>query len=459
MRQGRRFSSSIGIDECQQAGRVHNTMCAKVCVAASILSLFVPTGEAFAPASSLANNAVRRPAAAKGNLANNDMIVLSAATTSATDAPAELQMSSPLANIATGSSTATGELDWSFVDAVYLITCPNADPGSVRLNTAKGILSDLGLMDKVEIKEFETDDDDRIRGCYTSHISVLKDAIGQIEQNGSSRGDKTNKDFWQQLSSIFMDSPTSKSDNDSNNLNGEKRQARVMVLEDNIGTSGCLDQSTLDAISSFASRPDSSWDMIHLSYIPYVPNLLVSKTDDSNVVKLTCGVGSALGTTAYIINESGMKSLLQEHNEKGYYAAIPDVMALQFPESRYASFPVPFLRAPKTPSLVNPQLDDLRSILFQPGVVVAVQSVLALSGLSSNNLLFATVGSLLGISGVAGKTTFDAGYQLLSTGSYDGNVILPVLSSAFSLFSLGILGAGAALAPKPPERPEDEEFA
>ena len=120
---------------------------------------------------------------------------------------------------------------------------------------------------------------------------------------------------------------------------------------------------------------------------------------------------------------------------------------------------MPFLRAPKIPSLVNPQLDDLRSILFQPGVVVAVQSVLALSGLSSNNLLFATVGSLLGISGVAGKTTFDAGYQLLSTGSYDGNVILPVLSSAFSLFSLGILGAGAALAPKPPERPEDEEAA
>lgn len=456
MRQGRRISSS-SIVECQQAGRVqvNNTMCAKVCIAASIISALVTTGEAFTPASSVANKVVRRPEA-KGNLAINDMLVMSAATTSATDAPAELHMSSPLANTAMGSSIAAGELDWSFVDAVYLITCPNADPGSVRLNNAKGILSDLGLMDKVEIKEFETDDEDRIRGCYTSHISVLQDAIGQIEQNGSSLGDKTNKDFWQQLSSIFIDPPTSKSDNDSN---GERRQARVMVLEDNIGTSGCLDQSTLDAVSSFTSRPDSSWDMIHLSYIPYVPNLLVSKTDDSNVVKLSCGIGSALGTTAYIINESGMKSLLREHNEKGYYAAIPDVMALQFPETRYASFPVPFLRAPKTPSLVNPQLDDLRSILFQPGVVVAVQSVLALSGLSSNNLLFATVGSLLGVSGVAGKTTFDAGYQLLSTGSYDGNAILPVLSSAFSLFSLGILGAGAALAPKPPERPEDEEAA
>ena len=432
-------------------------MCTKVCVAASVLSLLVSAGDAFTPTSSVASNIVRRPTG-KGNIEGNDMIVSSAATTSATDA-LDLQISNPLANTATGSVAATSKLDWSFIDAVYLITCPNADPDSVRLNNAKGILSDLGLMDKVEIKEFETDDEDRIRGCYTSHVSVLQDAMEQIEQPGNSRGDKNNKDFWQHLSSIFMESPTFNRDNDSNNANGEKRQARVLVLEDNIGTSGCLDQSTLDAVSSFTSRPDSSWDMIHLSYIPYVPNLLVSKTDDSNVVKLSCGIGSALGTTAYIINESGIKSLLREHNEKGYYAAIPDVMALQFPETRYASFPVPFLRAPKTPSLVNPQLDDLRSILFQPGVVVAVQSVLALSGLSSNNLLFATVGSLLGVSGITGKTTIDAGYQLLSTGSYDGNVILPVLSSAFSLFSLGILGAGAALAPKPPERPDDDEEA
>ena len=438
------WSSTSPPGGCQQSGRGNDTMCIRICAAIALLSLFVPTGEAFKATSS-----VQRPAAA-GNPPSNDVIVMSTATTSATDAG--LQMGSASANKAAGSTTTTGELDWSFVDAVYLITCPNADPGSVRLNNAKDILSGLGLMDKVEIKEFETDDEDRIRGCYTSHISVLQDAIAKMEQAGSSRGDENN-DFWQQLSSMLTKSPTAV------NANGEKRQARILVLEDNIGTSGCLDQSILDAVSSFTSRPDSSWDMIHLSYIPYVPNLLVSKTDDSNVVKLNCGVGSALGTTAYIINESGMKSLLREHNEKGYYAAIPDVMALQFPETRYASFPVPFLRAPKTPSLVNPQLDDLRSMLFQPGVVVAVQSVLALTGLNSNNLLFATVGSLLGVSGIAGKTTINAGYQLLSTGAYDGNVILPVLSSAFSLVSLGIIGVGAALAPKPPERPDDDEEA
>ena len=440
-------------EECQHSGhrkirRGTDGMCARICATASMLTLLASTSSAFTPTSVAGNNSVRRPPA-EGHLRSSD-VVMSAATTRATD-----QMGiSPATSVAI---TATGELDWSFVDAVYLITCPNADPGSVRLNNAKAILSDLGLMDKVEIKEFETDDEDRIRGCYTSHISVLKDAVDQIEQTGFSRGSKNNQDFWQQLSSIFTDSPTSNGGKESNNANGEKRQARIMVLEDNIGTSGCLDQSTLDAVSSFTSQPDSSWDMIHLSYIPYVPNLLVSKTDDSNVVKLSCGVGSALGTTAYIINENGMRDLLREHKEKGYYAAIPDVMALKFPETRYASFPVPFLRAPKTPSLVNPQLDDLRSILFQPGVVVAVQSILALTGLSSNNLLFATVGSLLGVSGVAGKTTIDAGHQLLSTGAYDGNIILPVLSSAFSLLSLGIIGAGAALAPKPPERPEDEE--
>uniref|UniRef100_A0A7S0AY78 Uncharacterized protein n=1 Tax=Minutocellus polymorphus TaxID=265543 RepID=A0A7S0AY78_9STRA len=441
-----------GPEECQISGRRKirrgsDGMCARICAVASMLAILAPTSDAFTPTSVASSNFVWQPPAAGVHLRSSD-VVMSAATTRATDA--ELQIP---------ANTVTGELDWSFVDAVYLITCPNADPGSVRLNNVKGILSDLGLMDKVEIKEFDTDDEDRIRGCYTSHISVLKDAIEQIEPTGSAHESKNNQDFWQQISSIFMDSSTADNVDELTNVNGEKRQARIMVLEDNIGTSGCLDQSTLDAVSSYTSRPDSSWDMIHLSYIPYVPNLLVSKTDDSNVVKLSCGVGSALGTTAYIINENGMKSLLREHNEKGYYAAIPDVMALRFPETRFASFPVPFLRAPRTPSLVNPQLDDLRSILFQPGVVVAVQSVLARTGLSSNNLLFATVGSLLGVSGVAGKTTFDAGYQLLSTGAYDGNVILPVLSTAFSLLSLGIIGAGAALAPKPPERPDDEEAA
>ena len=68
----------------------------------------------------------------------------------------------------------------------------------------------------------------------------------------------------------------------------------------------------------------------------------------------------------------------------------------------------------------------------------------------SNNIFFATVASLLGISGVAGKITIDAGSQLMATGTYEGNIVLPVLSSLFSLLSLSIIAFGAAIAPKPP---------
>ena len=67
-------------------------------------------------------------------------------------------------------SESTETLDWSFIDKVYLITCPNADKGSQRLTKTKEILSKVQLLDKVEIKEFDTDDDDRVRGCYASHI-------------------------------------------------------------------------------------------------------------------------------------------------------------------------------------------------------------------------------------------------------------------------------------------------
>ena len=345
------------------------------------------------------------------------------------------------------STRDAGALDWSFVDAAYLITCPNADPESARLKGASAILSDLGLAAKVEIKEFDTDDEDRIRGCYTSHISVMKDAMNDIARKNRSMGRSSqNKgEWWQQL----LPFPGSNGQAAGNSMESSQ-QAKILVIEDNIDVNGSLDKSGLEAIANFSSRPDEAWDMIHLSYIPYVPNLLVSKTDDPNMVKLSCGVGSALGTTAYIINESAMRQLIEEDEKRGYYAAIPDVMALRFPETRFASYPVPFLRAAKTPSLVNPQLDDLRSLLFQPGVVALTQSVLALSKLSSNNIFFATVASLLGISGVAGKITIDAGSQLMATGTYEGNIVLPVLSSLFSLLSLSIIAFGAAIAPKPP---------
>lgn len=354
--------------------------------------------------------------------------------------------------------TAFPKYDWSFLDAVYLITCPNADPESLRLKKAKGVLLDLGLIDRVQIKEFATDDEDRIRGCYTSHISVMKDALNAIKkqksgnvQNGSER-----QGWWQEFLPFQRD--------DESVVNGHNKSsssggavAKIMVLEDNIEFSGNLRQSTLDSISALASQ-STSWDMIHLSYIPYVPNLVVSRTDDESIVKLTCGIGSALGTTAYIINADGMERVVREDQERGYYAAIPDVMAKLFPETRYGAFPTPFLRAPNTNSLVNPQLDDLRALLFRPSIVSLAQRTLVLSGLSTNKILPLTVAALLIVTALAGNVSFKAGYDIMTTGTYEGNLLLSLLSTAFSFTSLLILAQGVALAPKPPpENPQAVE--
>jgi len=137
--------------------------------------------------------------------------------------------------------------------------------------------------------------------------------------------------------------------------------------------------------------------------------LLVTRTaDHDRIVQLNCGVGSALGTTAYVINEHGMKTVVQHHEKRDFYASIPDVMAELFLESRFGAFPAPFVRAPKTKSLVNPQLDDLRELLFVPAVACQVQNLLTFSGLSANALLPITVVLLLVSTAFSGEASLDA---------------------------------------------------
>lgn len=349
-------------------------------------------------------------------------------------------------------SDPTTKNDWSFVDRVYLITCPNADPNSERLNKAKEILDRVGLLDQVEVKQFDTDDEDRIRGCYASHISVLRDGLRDIQLTKSNT--KNGEDWWGSLISVF--------DNNNNESIQEKAKARdqttsestrpkcILVLEDNLEFSGSLDSEIFSSISDYL-KSDKGADMIHLSYIPYVPNLTVSKTDDKKIVGLSTGQSSALGTTAYVITERAIETLIQEDAINGFRAPIPDVMAEQFPLSRFSVYPTPFLRAPKIKSLVNPQLDDLRELLFLPPVVAQFQNVLALTGLSTNTLFFATIGGLVVAGGIAGMGVTDAVNQFLTTGSYDGNLVLLVANAIFTTFSIAIIAQGAALAPKPPE--------
>ena len=328
-------------------------------------------------------------------------------------------------------------LDWSFLDGVYLITCPNADPGGERLEKATGILNEVGLLDLVEIKSFDTDDEDRIRGCYTSHISVYKDILATISKQTTIFND-------------FFGSLTNQPDSDI------EKDMNVLILEDNLAlSSGEVQQSVIDSIVQYTTE-NPTWDMVHLSYIPYVPDLKVTKTDQKDIVKLSCGVGSALGTTAYIINVKAIKRLLQEDKEQGgFYLPIPDLMAKLFPESRYATNPTMFVRAPNTKSLVNPQLDDLRALLFQPSVAVLIQSVLASTGLTTNALLPIVIASLLLCSGLSISSSLASLNELLTTGTIDGPIIVPVLSSLFSVLTLLIIAQGAILAPKQAPSPED----
>jgi len=330
------------------------------------------------------------------------------------------------------STTVPKALDWTFLDGIYIITCPNADPGSARLNEAKRLLSQVNLLEELQVKSFATDDEDRIRGCYTSHISVIRDALRDLKKSRQEEGNPFQAFFLRK---------------------GEQASAgngKILILEDNLALTGSLDQSMIDAISAYVEN-DTNWDMVHLSYIPYVPNLVVTRTDNEKIVQLSCGIGSALGTTAYIINEESMKRVLAQDDGLGYYAPIPDVMAEIFPDTRYAAFPTPFVRAPKTKSLVNPQLDDLREILFQPVVTSQVQKVLAISGLSTNALLPTTIAALLLLTAISGKESIDAVWSIVTTGTYDGPIVLVVLSLAFTIFSLAVLAQGAMLAPKSPQ--------
>mmetsp|Transcript_20218 Transcript_20218/g.22596 ORF Transcript_20218/g.22596 Transcript_20218/m.22596 type:complete len:406 (+) Transcript_20218:373-1590(+) len=343
-------------------------------------------------------------------------------------------------DIATSTTTATIEYDWSFLDGVYLITCPNADPGGRRLEQAREILEKANLWDMVEIKAFDTDDEDRIRGCYTSHISVLEDAKKKLLLSSSSNNI---------LKEMFQNIFTLSSDSNLLNSNNMIQKKKILVLEDNIGLTGKLDVTGLQAIRKYVESDDNEWDVMHLAYIPYVPSLVVSPSETDRIVQLSCGIGSALGTTAYIIQDSAIEILLRQDREQSYYAAIPDVMAELFPDTRFAAFPTPFLRAPKIQSLVNPQLDDLREILFQPIMTLAVQTILAKSGISTNQLLPLTILSLLLISLGAGKMSWDSISSILQTGIYDGSIPLAIISFIITIVSLAIIVQGIWLAPEP----------
>jgi len=325
-----------------------------------------------------------------------------------------LRSSAPLATAtATADSPELPRIDWSFLDAAFMITCPNEDGSNPRVDRALALLEQVGLGQCTEVREFERDDEDRVRGCYTSHIAILQEA-----QQRMSGADDYN----------------------------------VLVLEDNIAVSTRIAQETLDAVSQFVVRGGEAAggrvDMVHLAYIMYVPGLSVEQqSSQNNIVKLRCSPDSVLGTTAYIITRRGLDAILDEHATRGYVDAIPNVMARLFADSRFAAFPMPFHRAATIKSLVNSQLDVLRSVLFTPQVFTLWERLLVGSG-QNTNFLFPALCVVLLVGALAGGAETASALLAKSRGE-QVDLILPALSALVATPSLAILGYGLSLAPKP----------
>lgn len=180
-------------------------------------------------------------------------------------------------------------------------------------------------------------------GCYTSHIKVLEE-INQrcLPQPGGHHHD---------------------------------HPYRALVLEDNLeltgvhGREGGCEKVVRDLTRFVGDDPmgddddpgtrgsssNRQWDVIHLAYMMYVPNLNLQRIndddDDANdggykhIVQMIADKNAAVGTSAYLISAAGVSKVLQRHAERGYVDAIPNVMSQLFPESRYAVYPMLFHRA------------------------------------------------------------------------------------------------------------------
>jgi len=256
---------------------------------------------------------------------------------------------------------------WSFIDDVYLITTYPSN--SNRFEYTKQELISVNLWDRVNVRTFKPDDEDRVRGCYTSHIAVLKEI--QLKYNN-------------------------------------KPNYKILILEDNLElTNNGKDIQLLNQLAGFFqtnSETSLQWDVFHLAYMMYVPGLslnLMSNNDDykqyewsNNVVNMISDGSASVGTSSYLISKSGVDSILKQHELDGYKEAIPNIMARLFPNSRYASYPMIFHRAGKIGSLVNPQLDDFRKVMFNPIMYSTWEKLMVSTGLQNNQLFPSIVISL-----------------------------------------------------------------
>ena len=125
-------------------------------------------------------------------------------------------------------------ISWDFIDGVYLIT--TTQPNNIRLENTQKELQSVNLWNnKINIRTFKPDDEDRVRGCYISHISVLK----EIQQLYNTKNNK-DKDY------------------------------KILILEDNLEKTIQMRADTVLSIKEFLSsqaKNNKPWDVFHLAYM------------------------------------------------------------------------------------------------------------------------------------------------------------------------------------------------
>jgi hypothetical protein len=264
------------------------------------------------------------------------------------------------------------------VDDVYLITTSQKSSeytGRLARTIEELRLAGLGP-DDVKIRYFVPDDEDRVRGCYTSHIAVLREIQADMAR---SKPKSLQKNY------------------------------RVLVLEDNLemtarmgGPEGDGLSNAIDSTRAFfeGKAGYGDWDVLHMAYMAYVPDLSMERLQPEaggadSVVQMRSGQGSAVGTSAYVISRSGVTRMLDFDRENGYCEAVPNVMARLFPDSRFATYPMVFHRAAKVGSLVNPQLDNFRQIMFSPALYTAWERYVVSTGWKTNQCFQVALGSFV----------------------------------------------------------------
>jgi hypothetical protein len=234
-----------------------------------------------------------------------------------------------------------------------------------------------------------------------------------------------------------------------------KKDYKVLVLEDNLEVTQRINEKVIGSVADFVNeRPQ--WDVFHLAYMMYVPGFSLSKLSapsaswNGDIVQMFSDGGSSIGTSAYIISKSGVDSVLARHRQTGYVEAIPNIMAELFPQSRFAAYPMAFHRAAKIGSLVNPQLDDFRKIMFSPAMYTTWERLMVTTGLQNNQLFPALLISLLLGTGGAIYTAVMSALSGNGEGAALGPAQLVLLFPLFvalwgaSLFKPGNSGAGFA---------------